>query len=279
MDSQFVYFCQNCTDCFMCANLHNQKYCFKNKQYSKEEYERILASYKLDTWSGVQKAQKEFQEFILTCPRRYAMMYQSPLSSGDLVSRCKNVRNSFMARKSENCSYCDFVAGGKDSYDITMSGELSECYESVVADHSQLNRFGLFFVKNQDIEYFTHFHNFKYSFGSVGLKNSNYCILNKQYSKEKYEELRKKIIEQMNSIPYKDKKGNIYKYGEYYPIELSYFGYNETCAPEEFPISKEEALSKGYNWQDNVQRTTGKETLLSENIPHSINDINDSILD
>src|SRR5258708_2528305 len=137
----------------------------------------------------------------------------------------------------QNCSYCDFVAGDKDSYDITMSGELSECYESVVADHSQLNRFGLFSVKSQDIEYCTHCHNCKHSFGSVGLKNSNYCILNKEYTREEYKELRKKIIDQMDRVPYKDKQGNIYKYGEYFPLELSYFGYNETCAMEEFPMT------------------------------------------
>ena len=87
-----------------------------------------------------------------------------------------------------------------------------------------------------------------------------------------------KIIEQMNSMPYKDKKGNIYKYGEFYPAELSYFGYNETSAPEHFPLTKEEALEKGYKWQDNLQKTSGKETLKPENIPESINDVNDSIL-
>ena len=83
----------------------------------------------------------------------------------------------------------------------------------------------------------------------------------------------------MNSHHYKDKNGNKYKYGEYYPIELSPFGYNETCAIEQFPLSKEQALKRGYNWQDNIQRTTGKETILPENIPDSINDVTDKILE
>ena len=38
---------------------------------------------------------------------------------------------------------------------------------------------------------------------------------------------------------------------------------------EHFPLTKEEAIKKGYNWQDNIQKTTGKETLKPENIPES----------
>jgi len=87
-----------------------------------------------------------------------------------------------------------------------------------------------------------------------------------------------KIIEHMNDMPYVDTKGNVYKYGEYYPIELSSFGYNETSAMENFALTREEAMGQGYGWQDNIQRTTSKETLLPENIPDSIKDINDSIL-
>src|SRR6185503_14223080 len=113
-------------------------------------------------------------------------------------------------------------------------------------------------------------HNCKYIFGCVGLRNAKYCIFNKQYTKEEYEELMPKIIEHMNKVPYIDKKGKEYKFGEFFPSELSPFGYNETEAPEHFPLTKEEALAKGFKWQDNIQRTTGKETLKPENIPDSI---------
>ena len=62
------------------------------------------------------------------------------------------------------------------------------------------------------------------------MRNNSYCILNKQYTKEEYEALVSKIIEQMNTMPYVDKNGVTYKYGEFFPIELSPFGYNETVA-------------------------------------------------
>ena len=278
IDSIFLYDCRDCQDCFLCAGLRNKKYYFKNKEYSKEEYENILKTYKLDTFSGVEKAQKEFDQFILKSPRRQVNGVQNINCTGDMVSNSKNSKNCFVVKNFENCRYCDFCSSDKDSYDLTVSGELSECYEGIVVDHSQLNLFGIFSPKCQDVKYTQHCHNCKYSIGCDALRNSNYCILNKQYTKEEYEELLPKIIKHMNDMPYIDHIGNSYGYGEFYPSELSPFGYNETQAPEQFPLSKEEALEKGYKWQDHTQHTTGKETLKPEDIPESINDIDESIL-
>ncbi len=279
IDSQFLYDCRNCSNCFMCAELVGKKYYFKNKEYSKNEYEGILKSYQLDTFSGVERAQKEYGDFISKCPRRYINAVQNINITGDIVSTSKNLKNCFIAKDSEHCRYCDFISKDKDCYDLVMSGELSESYEGVVVDHSQLNLFGLFSVKSQDIKYCQHCHNCKHCFSCVGLRNANYCIFNKQYSKEEYEELVPKIIKHMNEMPYIDKLGNEYRYGEFYPIELSPFGYNETLATEDVQLTKDEALKKGYNWQDNVQKTTGKETLLPENIPNGIDEVGDSILE
>ena len=138
--------------------------------------------------------------------------------------------------------------------------------------------FGIFSPKCQDVKYTQHCHNCKYSIGCDALRNSNYCILNKQYTKEEYEELLPKIIKHMNDMPYVDKKGRQYRFGEFYPSELSPFGYNETQAPEQFPLEKDEVIKNGYKWQDNIQRTTGKETIKPKNIPESINDVNELIL-
>ena len=278
VDSQFLYDCRDCSNCFMCSELRNKKYCFKNKQYTKEEYENILGSYELNTFKGVEKARKEFNGFILENPKRCVQTFQSLNCLGDNISNSKNSKYCFVINNFENSRYCDFCTGDKDAYDLTVSGELSECYEGIVLDHSQLNLFGIFSVKSQDIKYTQHCHNCKHIFGCDALRNSNYCILNKQYSKEEYEELLPKIIKQMNDMPYIDKKGIEYKFGEFFPSELSPFGYNETQAPEQFPLTKEGAIKEGYNWRENIQRTTGKETVNPEDIPESIEDVSDDIL-
>ena len=108
------------------------------------------------------------------------------------------------------------------------------------------------------------------------MRSKQYCIFNKQYSKEEYEELVPRIIEQMNTTPYVDKLGKKYKYGEYFPAEFSPFAYNETTAFEENPLSKEEVISKGYKWRD-MNSKSYTPTIKENKIPDSINDVSDSI--
>jgi len=115
-------------------------------------------------------------------------------------------------------------------------------------------------------------------FGCVGLRSKQYCILNKQYTKEKYEKLIFQIKKHMDDMPYVDKKGRVYKYGEFFPYEFSSFGYDETIAREYFPLSKDEAVVRGYNWKDRVEN---KYTITKNagELPDDIKNVNDSILD
>src|SRR3990167_7285208 len=64
-DSDFLFECRNCDHCFGCVGLVNKSYHIFNKPYSPEEYERLVKSYRLDTWSGVQKMKQAFAQFKL----------------------------------------------------------------------------------------------------------------------------------------------------------------------------------------------------------------------
>src|SRR3989338_3383607 len=77
-------------------------------------------------------------------------------------------------------------------------------------------------------------------------QKGEYSILNKKYTKEEYEVLVPKIIQHMKDMPYIDQMGKSYAYGEFFPSDISPFAYNETAAVDFFPISKEEAILKGY---------------------------------
>ncbi|MBI4599393.1 hypothetical protein HY732_00550, partial [Candidatus Uhrbacteria bacterium] len=44
------------------------------------------------------------------------------------------------------------------------------------------------------------------------------------------------------------------------------------------PLTREQALAKGYRWQDELQSTRGKETLPSSQIPDDIVDVKEEIL-
>ncbi|KKP33302.1 MAG: hypothetical protein A2312_04815 [Candidatus Staskawiczbacteria bacterium RIFOXYB2_FULL_32_9] len=101
------------------------------------------------------------------------------------------------------------------------------------------------------------------------MHNKAYCILNKLYSKEEYEALVPKIIEQM-------KKAG--EYGEFFPPELSPFAYNETLAQDYFPKTKEQVLAMGMRWRDSAEKKYNI-TMKNNQIPNDIRATSDSILD
>ena len=78
-------------------------------------------------------------------------------------------------------------------------------------------------------------------------------------------------------MPYRDKKGNIYKYGEFFPPELSPFAYNETIAQEYFPLTKKEALEQGYKWKEREERNY-KIDIKNKDIPNNIKDVKEDIV-
>jgi hypothetical protein len=81
----------------------------------------------------------------------------------------------------------------------------------------------------------------------------------------------------MNKMPYTDKKGRVYRYGEFFPPELSPFCYNETIAQEYFPLTKEQALQQGYKWKDPEERNY-QITMTNDQIPDHIKDVPDTIV-
>ena len=83
----------------------------------------------------------------------------------------------------------------------------------------------------------------------------------------------------MDEMPYNDKKGNIYKFGEFFPSELSYFAYNESIAQDFFPLTREEAEHQGLRWREKFQMTVGKETVQFDQLPETIADVLDSIME
>jgi len=134
-----------------------------------------------------------------------------------------------------------FTPSSKDCYDYTLWGDNVELvYEScVVGDNSYKLKFCYrCYINCNDIEYSMFCHSSSNLFGCIGLRHKQYCILNKQYTKQEYEKLVPKIIDHMNKMPYRDKKGRVYKYGEFFPPELSPFSYNETIAQEYFQKPK-----------------------------------------
>lgn len=287
IDSSDLWFCRDCQGCMNCfgsVNLRNKNYYFFNQQLSKEEYEKKVAQYKLDTREGVARAEKEAREFWEKYPNKNHQGIKNLNSTGSYVTNSKNVLDSFLVRDSENLRYCQYLQespGPKDCYDYSNWGAGAEMiYESISCGSGAQNiKFSWLAQENvHSLEYtMTCSRGSQNLFGCVGLRQKEYCILNKQYTKEEYENLLPRIIEHMNAIPYVDKVGRIYKYGEFFPSEFSPWAYNETLAQEYFPLTKEEAIAKGYRWRDPASKDY-KITLTAESIPSNINNTDDSII-
>jgi len=280
IDCAFLFNCTGCTNCFGCVNLRNQKYCIFNEKYTKEEYKEEIKKWDLGSYEVIQKAKEKFMELYFKTPRRFALIKNSTNAVGDDIQNTKNCQTCFETRLGvENCKYVS-QAGLllKDSYDVIFGGDRSELfYENSGGVQSQRCFFGRAPNESMDIEYSNRVFNSSYLFGCVHLKNKKYCILNKQYTKEEYEKLIPKIKQHMMDMPFIDKKGRVYKYGEYFPIEHSLWAYNETWANKYFPLTKEQAIEKGFNWYDEKERDY-KITIKSENLPEHIGEVSDAIL-
>lgn len=280
-DSAFLFNCRNCHDCLGCVNLVNQEYCIENVQYTKEEYKKKMGEVNLGSFEEVQKFQQEFNKFSLKFPRRYAKIIKSVNVSGDFIEGSKKCTNCFSVfGGAENCKNVWLIYSQiKDGYDLDHSGLNSiECYESSSIFPGNQILFSKFIFVGHHIEYSYNCHNCSYLFGCVGVQNKKYCIFNKQYEKEEWEDLRNKIVEQMMKIPYVDRKNRTYSYGEFFPIELSPFAYNETVAHELRPLSKQEIENLGYNFKENNERNYEID-YKAEDLQDDINDVNESIVE
>lgn len=238
----YCYDCRSCQDCFMCWNLRQKRFCIENVQYTEKEYREKIKEIHTKT---IKEADKRFEEFIKhmreDAIHKATTVYGSERVSGDYITNCKNVHDTFYSFNSEDVIHCYDGAEMKDCVDITepYTGELhfethacnqgtnlvatSKCYEDNYVFYSQ------------------YCWTSKFLFGCFGLKRNEYCILNKQYTKEEYEELLPKIIEHMQQTG---------EWGEFFPVSHAPNGYNETVANEYFPLTKKEALEQGFTWSD-----------------------------
>ncbi|MCX6721779.1 MAG: hypothetical protein NTY04_01110 [Candidatus Staskawiczbacteria bacterium] len=273
---------QGCMNCIGCANLRNKQYYIFNQPYSKKDYEKKFLDFNLGSVKSLEEFAKNSEEFLSKNIVRYVQGKHNFNVSGEYINNSKNVRDSYYVIGGEDCKYSQYLITPpiRDCMDLSHWGEGVELiYEtsSCGVNSSRIKFSYRTYRESHDCEYCFQCANCSYLFGCVGLQKKQYCIFNKQYTKEEYEELVPKIIAHMNEMPYVDKKGSTYKYGEYFPAELSPFSYNETVAQDDFPLTKEEAITEGYRWKDPDEKDY-KITLQSENIPDNIKDIKDNIL-
>lgn len=280
IDSMFLTSCLGLKNCLGCINLRHKKYCIFNEQYTQEEYEKKLSDYDFGSYKGLKKFEEDYNNFLKTKFRRFAFIFKSVNVSGDNILFAKNSHMLFDSYGDvENCKFVTHATIIKDSYDAYGTGAKMELlYEGIDAGINAYNmHFCILAHSCVDTDYTYMCFGSSKLFGCIGLRNQEYCILNKKYTKDEYEKLRGKIIEQMNDMPFVDKKGRVYKYGEFFPTEMSPFYYNETIAQEYYSLTKEKAENYDFKWKDKVARDYEIE-IKSVDLPDHVKDIPDSMV-
>ena len=271
-DSQFCYNLTGCKNCFLSVNLQNQEYIFENKKLSPEEWKK-----KVDEYRAQYSLEHLFERFLEMKARVVVKNINDQNTencTGNYLVNCKNCEECYDCEYLENSKHCyDLKKGDGVSYgnmDLAAFGVgVVDCYEGgTVGYNANHCLFGENVWESFDVHYsMMCVNNCKNCFGCVGLKKKEYCILNKQYSKEEYEALVPRIIEHMQ------KTG---EWGEFFPIQMSPFGYNETMAQEYYPLNKEEVVANEWKWKDKEESDYREQTC---EVLANIEDVDESICD
>jgi len=239
-NSNFLFDCVGCKNCYMCYGLRNKQYYFENEQLTKEEFEQRIPN--LGSREVRDRERAKFQEFTKDAVHKYARFTNCEDSTGDDLINCSKCINCYNVEKAENCKNFEngeLINWGVDCYGAGNPGEyLYECHgvldgHNCAFLHASYHSTRMFYCDNchssQDI------------LGCVSMKQSQYCILNKQYSKEEYEKKAAEVIENMKESG---------EWGEFFPMSMSPFAYNETLAQQYFPLEKNQIEAIGANWRE-----------------------------
>jgi len=273
--------CVGCINCFGCSGLRNKSYHIFNKPYDKKTYNTKLAEMKLNSWSGIIDARKKAEGLWKKTPLKFQHSIQVTKSTGDYIYNGTELTNCFFVGNARNMKYCQSVIypPNNDSMDITSSEGTELAYESSCCGNGAHRAIGMMETANSSDSYYSiNCRNVSNVFGCVALRSKSYCIFNKQYNKERYFDLLPKIKKHMNEMPYINKKGHVYRFGEFFPPDMASHGYGQSQAYEYFPITKKEALKKGYSWRDQERRGYVFTKQASE-LPDSIGEVKDTILE
>ena len=266
-DSFFLTDCRGCSDCIGCVNLRQKKYCIFNEQYSKEDYEKLKEELELNKTSNLNEFKSKYQKFLLSQPRKFAEIVQTKNSTGSYMKNAKNCNSCFHCYEAEDNKYGVHIwRNARDTMDCDTAGRgVSLIYNSINAGIDNSN-----FVSGavcwtcSFVDYSMYCFNSNNIFGCVGLRKKDYYILNKKYEKSEYKKLTNQIKEEL-------KKEGIY--GEFFEKDLSCFGYNESAAFNQFPLTKEVSLAQGFTWEDTPRGTYDKETKKWTEVPEVVEEI------
>jgi hypothetical protein len=267
ISSYFLFDCRNCQDCFMCWGLRGKSFCIENVQYTKEEYKEKIESFNLGSYSIIESFKKRFEEILKNeAIHKLNFNIKAYNSTGNNLLNVNNCQNCNTFSDSEDA--VNSLRGMKHKSTLNangcwymeLSGNCGACLNAYALKYSTWS-------SSRYSEYLDLCIECEYCFGCVGLKKKKYCILNKQYAKEQYEELKNQIISDMK------RNG---EYGKFLPYSMGPGPFNLSTVYLYFPETKKEDILKlGGYWQD-IDESDMK-GIPTIDLPDSIMDVSNDI--
>lgn len=232
-----VWFSTNlvgCTHCINCHDLENISYAINNKVMSKEEYETQKQTILQQTHNYLTRYKE-----LPTQPKNIAssnvsgtfLVESQDVENGHFAYRLKNGRNVFNVgwfESNENLYDC-FDGGGPTSADMYgINGFAISSEKCAISCH----------IPNCNNVYYSYYlESCSYCLWCVGIKNKQFCIFNKQYSKEERFVLANQIFAQMEKE---------WVLGDFFPASICPFYFNDTIAQIVGNFNESEITHDGY---------------------------------
>ncbi len=242
-NSNNVWFSSNmlgCNDCIACSNLENMSYCIENKSYSKEEYSKLRNSFlqeknRYDDYHYI-AYRSDIDNKISTNVHGKWIVHSKDIENGFFVQNLVGWRNIFLWWWQYSGS--NFY----DSFDVWNQEDSHLYATNYVGENSSHVYCVIWWAQLNNVYYSYHMESCSFCLWCIWLKNKQYCIFNKQYSKEERYSKVDEIFGQM------DKDGVL---GEFFPASMNPFYFNDTAAYLIDPsFTKEEVTAKAYLRRD-----------------------------
>jgi len=252
----FCYNMQGCSDCILSCNKINTKYSIWNKVYKEEEYKKkekeIQETIKTPKWYKI--IEKQYRDFLKKNLVEPSLNIQnSEAIAWDNIYYSSNNINSFKGIGNHNTVNTVLTGNNRKDTMIQLINSIEwwQHCENVIGSCSfGQGVYNLFFcntvTQSKDCYYCFDIEDCEECMFSIWLRHKKYCILNKQYKKDQYFELKEKMI------LYLKKR---WEWGRFLWFDFSPFPYNDTSSYEFWKVKeviyadgRKETIDKNARW-------------------------------
>lgn len=200
-DCDFCLDCIDCKNCFGCFGLRRQQFRIFNKPYAQNDWRKKVAALKKNPLQKILKILiPEFEKH----PRLFARQLKGgERSLGDYIYFSDNCYQCFNVRNTENCAYVSEILNPEfrslNNVDCDFSSSIELCYDCHDANQCNNCSFINHCSSCSDCNYCCYCYNCQDCLGCAYLTNKQYCILNRQFTRDEYFFAINKIKEELKN--------------------------------------------------------------------------------